>query len=77
MQEIDLTALSTQVLWASFGLAVLFGAIMQRTHFCTMGAVADIVNMGDWARMRMWVMAMGETWVKPKSSIGPWPLRSC
>ena len=59
MQEIDLTALSTQVLWASFGLAVLFGAIMQRTHFCTMGAVADIVNMGDWARMRMWVMAMG------------------
>ena len=25
---------------------------MQRTHFCTMGAVSDIVNMGDWARMR-------------------------
>ena len=59
MQEIDLKALSTLVLWASFGLSVLFGAITQRTHFCTMGAVADIVNMGDWARMRMWVMAMG------------------
>ena len=24
-----------------------------------MGAVADIVNMGDWTRMRMWVLAMG------------------
>ncbi len=59
MQEIDLKALSTLVLWASFGLSVLFGAITQRTHFCTMGAVSDIVNMGDWARMRMWVMAMG------------------
>src|SRR3954465_7933955 len=59
MQEIDLGALSTQVLWAAFGLSVLFGAIAQRTHFCTMGAVADIVNMNDWARMRMWVLAMG------------------
>ena len=59
MQEIDLKALSTLVLWASFGLAVLFGAITQRTHFCTMGAVSDIVNLGDWGRMRMWVMAMG------------------
>ena len=24
-----------------------------------MGAVADIVNIGDWTRMRMWVLAMG------------------
>jgi uncharacterized membrane protein YedE/YeeE len=59
MQEIDLKDLSTQVLWAAFGLSVLFGAIAQRTHFCTMGAVADIVNIGDWARMRMWVLAIG------------------
>jgi uncharacterized protein len=36
-----------------------FGAIVQRTHFCTMGAVADIVNMGDWTRMRMWLLAIG------------------
>lgn len=59
MQEIDLKALSSLVLWASFGLSVLFGAITQRTHFCTMGAVADVVNIGDWARMRMWALAMG------------------
>ncbi len=59
MQDIDLTALATFVLWAAFGLSALFGAIAQRTHFCTMGAVSDIVNMGDWTRMRMWVMAMG------------------
>jgi len=59
MQEIDPKALATHVLWAAFGLSALFGAIAQRTHFCTMGAVADIVNIGDWARMRMWVLAIG------------------
>ena len=59
MQDVDVRALATQVLWAAFGLAVVLGAIMQRTRFCTMGAVADIVSMGDWARMRMWVMSMG------------------
>ena len=42
-----LNALTTQVLWAAFFLAVLFGVIAQRTHFCTMGAVSDIVTMGD------------------------------
>ena len=59
MQEIDLKALTGTVLWATFALSALFGAIAQRTHFCTMGAVADIVNIGDWQRMRMWALAMG------------------
>jgi uncharacterized protein len=59
MEELDLERLAGSVLWATFGLSVAFGAIAQRTHFCTMGAVADIVNIGDWARMRMWVMAIG------------------
>ena len=42
-----------------FGLAFVFGLIGQRTHFCTMGAVSDIVSMGDWSRMRMWALAAG------------------
>ena len=54
-----LSALTTKVLWCAFILSIVFGAIAQRTHFCTMGAVSDIVNMGDWTRMRMWVMAIG------------------
>ncbi len=80
MQESDLPGLTATVLWAAFGLAVAFGAIAQRTHFCTMGAVADIVNIGDWTRMRMWVMAIGVAmigfnamvaagWVEAASSI--------
>jgi uncharacterized protein len=59
MPNIDMGALASQVLWAAFGLSLLFGAIAQHTHFCTMGAVADIVNMGDWSRMRMWGLAIG------------------
>lgn len=58
MQESELPGLVAQVLWAAFALAAVFGAIAQRTHFCTMGAVADIVNMGDWTRMRMWLLAI-------------------
>jgi len=58
MQESELPGLTAQVLWAAFAMAAVFGAIAQRTHFCTMGAVADIVNIGDWTRMRMWLLAI-------------------
>jgi uncharacterized membrane protein YedE/YeeE len=47
------------VLWLAFAVAFVFGAIGQKTHFCTMGAVSDIVNMGEWSRMRMWLLAIG------------------
>ena len=59
MQAPDISWLNTQVLWAAFFLSLTFGAISQRTHFCTMGAVSDVVNMGDWTRMRQWGLAIG------------------
>ncbi|CAJ0690905.1 hypothetical protein LMG19089_00745 [Ralstonia edaphis] len=59
MPDIDLNALSHTVLWATFALTFVFGAILQRTHFCTMGAVSDVVNIGDWNRLRMWALAIG------------------
>ena len=43
---------------AAFALAFIFGAVANRVNFCTMGAVTDIVNFGDWRRMRMWVLAI-------------------
>ncbi len=54
-----LAALQNQVLWAAFAVSIAFGFIAQRTHFCTMGAISDVVNMGSWTRMRMWGMAVG------------------
>lgn len=50
--------LAATVAWAGFGIAFVVGAVAQRTNFCTMGAVSDIVNMGSWGRMRMWLLAM-------------------
>jgi uncharacterized membrane protein YedE/YeeE len=46
------------VAWSGFFLAVIFGAVGNKVNFCTMGAVSDIVNMGDWGRMRMWLLAI-------------------
>ena len=42
----------------AFALAFVFGAVANRVNFCTMGAVTDVVNFGDWRRMRMWVLAI-------------------
>lgn len=49
---------TTTILLLAFGLGAAFGAFSQKTHFCTMGAVADIINMEDWSRMRMWLLAI-------------------
>ena len=42
----------------AFALAFVFGAVAYRVSFCTMGAITDIVNFGDWQRMRMWLLAI-------------------
>ncbi len=34
------------------------GAVVQRTHFCTMGAISDIYFLGDWNRFRSWLLAI-------------------
>jgi uncharacterized membrane protein YedE/YeeE len=41
-----------------FGLAFVFGAVAHKTNFCTMGALSDVVNMGHWGRVRMWLLAV-------------------
>jgi uncharacterized membrane protein YedE/YeeE len=42
----------------AFALAFVFGAVAQRTHFCTLGAVSDWINIGDLSRMRMWLLSI-------------------
>jgi uncharacterized protein len=53
-----MSSLANQVVLGSFSLAVIFGFAASRSNFCTMGAVSDIVNMQDWSRMRMWLLAI-------------------
>ena len=46
------------VAWLGFFLALVFGYVANKTSFCTMGAVSDVVNMGDWGRMRAWLLGI-------------------
>lgn len=48
----------TVFLWGSFSLALILGAVANKTNFCTMGAVSDWVNMGDLGRIRSWLLAI-------------------
>ena len=77
---LEVSALNQQVLWAAFLLAVGFGALARHSHFCTMGAVADVVLLGDWRRARMWALAAavaaigfglmaGLGWIDPSRSL--------
>ena len=46
------------ILWLGFIIAFIMGAVATKTNFCTMGAVSDLVNMGDSGRIRAWLLAM-------------------
>ena len=46
------------ILWMAFAVALIMGAVANKTNFCTMGAVSDLVNMGDTGRIRAWIFAM-------------------
>ena len=58
MNEINPAQLVPYVTGGAFALAFIFGAVGNKTNFCTMGAVSDWVNMGDKNRLRMWLLAI-------------------
>lgn len=59
MEVVDIAGLGKSVLWATFAITFLLGAVMQKTGFCTMGAVTDIFIMSSWDRLRQWFLAIG------------------
>ena len=42
-----------------FILAAIFGFVANKTNFCTMGAISDVLHMGSWGRLGAWIFAMG------------------
>ncbi len=50
--------IADKVLLTVFVVASVMGATVNKTNFCTMGAVSDWVNMGDTGRLRAWILAM-------------------
>lgn len=45
-------------LWSTLIISIIFGVIANKTNFCTMGAVSDMVNIGDYSRFRAWLLAI-------------------
>ncbi|HEX9183330.1 MAG TPA: YeeE/YedE family protein [Burkholderiales bacterium] len=58
MNDVNPAQLVPYVTGGAFVLAFIFGAVGNKTNFCTMGAVSDWVNMGDKNRLRMWLLAI-------------------
>jgi uncharacterized membrane protein YedE/YeeE len=58
VNQVNPASLALAVTWGAFVLAFVFGFVGAKTSFCAMGAVSDVVNMGDWNRMRMWLLAI-------------------
>ena len=54
----DFASAQSFLLWSTFAIALIMGAVVNKTNFCTMGAVSDWVNMGDTGRLRAWILAI-------------------
>lgn len=51
-------SIAAKVMGAGFVIALIMGALVHRSGFCTMGGVSDLVNMGDKGRMASWMLAI-------------------
>lgn len=59
MEAVDISAAKNLVLLATFVITFALGAVMQKTGFCSMGAVSDIFIMSSWTRLKQWFLSIG------------------
>jgi uncharacterized membrane protein YedE/YeeE len=57
MDALQLASTTLWVLILAFILSTVFGAVLHATHFCTLGAISDVVLMQDPTRLRQWALA--------------------
>lgn len=70
----EVVSLQHAAAWWAFAISLLFGAVAQRSNYCTMGAISDIANFGDWTRARMalcsvGVAILGVAWLKASGTV--------
>ncbi len=51
-------SITTIIGLGGFIVGLIFGAVVQKTNFCTMGGLSDLVLMGDGRRFRAWLLAI-------------------
>ncbi|MGI9374017.1 MAG: YeeE/YedE family protein [Hyphomicrobiales bacterium] len=57
LREIILESPATYVSVGGFLIGMIFGYVVFRTNFCTMGSISDILSFGDYRRFRAWLLA--------------------
>lgn len=55
----DGTASATRLLLGGGLLGLVCGLLLERTHFCTMGSLADLFLFGGTRRLKAWLLAIG------------------
>jgi uncharacterized membrane protein YedE/YeeE len=56
--DIQAASPALQLALAAGLLGVAAGWLIERTHFCTMGAISDAYLFGSWRRLRAWCLAV-------------------
>lgn len=56
-KEIVIENPSFYIGWGGLLIGVVFGFIVYRTNFCTMGSISDILSFGNYSRFRAWLLA--------------------
>mgnify|MGYP000730885693 FL=1 len=54
----EMHSLYQLVLGGAFFSALVLGYVLQKTNFCTMGAISDLILMGSATRLRQWLFAI-------------------
>jgi uncharacterized membrane protein YedE/YeeE len=57
LKETILQSPDTYVAIGGFIIGTVFGFIVYRTNFCTMGSLSDLLSFGDYRRFRAWLLA--------------------
>lgn len=57
IRDIVAAGAATWLATGGFLIGAVFGAIVFRSNFCTMGSLSDILSFGDYRRFRAWILA--------------------
>ncbi len=58
-RDIAVESAAFYIAWGGLLIGIVFGFLVHRTNFCTMGSLSDILSFGDWNRFRAWMLAIG------------------
>jgi len=57
-REIVVNSAPAFLAWGGLIIGIVFGFIVYRTNFCSMGSISDMMNFGDSRRFRSWMLAI-------------------